>query len=91
MRPLSLFPDLYPFSDHYFTWRKIFPMKMDRTKTRLLSLENEQSHLDYVPGHPEDRLNMVWDITVALWGISTKGEINDKSRLQRNFAVLRKT
>ena len=66
-------------------------MKMDRTKARLLSLEDEQSHLDYVPGLPEDRLNMVWDITVALWGVSTKGKVNDKSRLQRNIAVLRKT
>ena len=65
-------------------------MKMDKTKARLLSLTDEQSHLDYVPGRPEDRLNMVWDITVSLWAIATNGAINDQSRLQRDVAVLRK-
>lgn len=66
-------------------------MKVDKSKARLLSLEDEQSHLDYVPGLPEERFNMVWDITVALWTVATKGKIHDKSRLQRDVAVLRKT
>jgi hypothetical protein len=42
-----------------------------------------------MPGTPAERVNIVWDITVALWSISTRGQINAESRLQRNVAMFR--
>jgi len=45
---------------------------------------------DYVEASIQDRIAMVWDITVELWSISKKGEIGAKSRLQRNVASLKR-
>lgn len=45
---------------------------------------------EYVDASIKDRIEMVWDITQELWAISTKGNINAKSRLQRNVTNLTK-
>jgi hypothetical protein len=63
-------------------------MKLDRTVTKLTTIKESEDH-GYMPGTPAERVNIVWDITVALWSISTRGQINAESRLQRNVAMFR--
>ncbi len=48
------------------------------------AIEND----DFVPGSMKERIDMVWDITVALWSLSSKGKIHAQSRLQRDVTVL---
>ncbi len=64
--------------------------KLDRTVSKLTTLADEIDD-GYMAGSPEERISAVWDITVALWSISTKGAIHAESRLQRDVAVLRET
>ncbi len=63
--------------------------RLDRTVSRLTTLSDDTDD-GYVPGTMAERIDMVWDITVALWSVSTGGRINAQSRLQRDVAVLRK-
>lgn len=64
-------------------------MKLDKTKARLSRMTRIEDD-DYVDASISDRLNMVWDITVQLWSIATKGRISAESRLQRHIAKLTK-
>lgn len=61
-------------------------VKLDRTVIR-----KGQMHTDpddgFVQATMQQRIDMVWDITSALWSVSTRGEIHAQSRLQRNVAV----
>lgn len=45
---------------------------------------------EYVDGSDEERIVMVWDITLELWSIAQKGGAGAQPRLQRNVANLTK-
>ncbi len=62
-------------------------MKLDKKTMRTIRMVEEQDD-GFVQGTMQKRVDMVWDMTVALWGVSTRGQIHDKSRLQRDVAVL---
>ncbi len=64
-------------------------MKLDRSVGRIGDLDSLEDN-GYVEGTAEERIAMVWDLTVALWSIATKGEIHAQSRIQRDVATLRK-
>ncbi len=64
-------------------------MKLDRTVIQK-GYMNENEDDGYVHATMQQRVEMVWDITLALWSISTKGEIHAQSRLQRDVAVVRR-
>ena len=64
-------------------------MKLNRKITRIVNI-NDDLDEDYVQTTMTDRVGMVWDMTVQLWSVSTKGEISAESRLQRNIASLKK-
>jgi hypothetical protein len=64
-------------------------MKLDRTMVRKGHLHTLQDD-GFVQASMPRRVDMVWDITVALWEISTRGKIHAESRLQRNVAVFRR-
>ncbi len=64
-------------------------MKLDRSVGRLGD-HNSLEDGGYVEGTAEERIAMVWDLTVALWSIATKGEVHAKSRIQRDVGTLRK-
>ncbi len=65
-------------------------MKLNRSVAKLSKMKDIVDD-DYVEASMKDRLSMVWDITVELWSISKKGEIDAKSRLQRNVANLKRS
>jgi len=62
-------------------------MKLDRTVVRKGHMLSDPDD-GFVQATMQQRVNMVWDITSALWSVSTRGEIHAQSRLQRNVAVL---
>lgn len=64
-------------------------MKLDRNNTRLLKMNQEQDD-GFIQATMRQRIEMVWDITVALWSISSAGEIDVQSRLQRDVALLKR-
>lgn len=64
-------------------------MKLNRKIARIVNI-NDDLDDDYVQTTMTDRVGMVWDMTVQLWSVSTKGEISAESRLQRNIASLKK-
>lgn len=64
-------------------------MKLNRKVARIVNKDEELDD-DYVKSTMTDRVQMVWDMTVQLWSISTKGDITAKSRLQRNIATLKR-
>lgn len=64
-------------------------MKLNKNVAKLSQMK-EIVNDEYVDASIEDRIKMVWDITQELWSISTKGNVNAKSRLQRNVASLTK-
>lgn len=64
-------------------------MKLDRNNTRLLKMNQEQDD-GFIQATMRQRIEMVWDITVALWSVSSAGEINVQSRLQRDVALLKR-
>jgi hypothetical protein len=61
-------------------------MKLDRTVIRKGQIQTFQDD-GFVQATMKQRVDMVWDITVALWTISTRGKIHAQSRLQRHVAV----
>ena len=61
-------------------------MKLDRTVIRKGQMHEHQDD-GFVQATMQQRVDMVWDITSALWSISTRGEIHAQSRLQRDVAV----
>ncbi len=63
-------------------------MQVDRTVLRKLPM-NAFEDDGYVQASMKDRIEMVWDITAALWEVSTRGEIHVESRLQRNVVLFR--
>ena len=64
-------------------------MKLNKNIVKLSQMKNIVND-EYVDASIKDRIEMVWDITQELWAISTKGNINSKSRLQRNVTNLTK-
>ncbi len=64
-------------------------MKLNKKIAKLSKMKNIIDD-DYVDASMKNRIEMVWDITQELWSISTKGNINAKSRLQRNVTNLTK-
>jgi|WetSurMetagenome_2_1015567.scaffolds.fasta_scaffold181819_2 hypothetical protein len=64
-------------------------MKLDRNNTRLLKMNQEQDD-GFIQATMRQRIEMVWDITVALWSVSSAGEIDAQSRLQRDVASLKR-
>ncbi len=61
-------------------------MKLNRMVVRKGQMETLQDD-GFVDATMKYRLEIVWDITSALWAVSTRGEIHAQSRLQRNVAV----
>jgi hypothetical protein len=59
---------------------------MDRDVVRQTTIDEVDD--GFVPGTMRERMEMVWDITVALWAVATNGEIHAESRLQRDVALL---
>ena len=68
---------------------KRIKMKLNKNIAKLSQMKNIVND-EYVDASIKDRIEMVWDITQELWAISTKGNINAKSRLQRNVTNLTK-
>ena len=64
-------------------------MKLNKNIVKLSQMKNIVND-EYVDASIKDRIEMVWDITLELWAISTKGTISAKSRLQRNVTNLTK-
>ena len=64
-------------------------MRLNKKVAKLSQIENIVND-EYVDAPIKDLIEMVWDITQELWSISTKGNVNAKSRLQRNVATLTK-
>ena len=64
-------------------------MRLNKKVAKLSQIENIVND-EYVDASITDLIEMVWDITQELWSISTKGNVNAKSRLQRNVANLTK-
>lgn len=62
-------------------------MKLDRTVMRKGQMQDNPDD-GFVQATMQQRVDMVWDITAALWSVSTHGEIHAQSRLQRDVAVL---
>jgi hypothetical protein len=62
-------------------------MKLDRKIIRKIKM-NEDQDTGFVPGTMRERMEMVWDITVDLWSIATKGKVHAETGLQRDVAVL---
>ena len=60
-------------------------MRLNRNVANLTQMKKIDND-EYVNGSIKDRIEVVWDITQELWSISTKGNVNAKSRLQRNVA-----
>jgi hypothetical protein len=65
-------------------------MKLNRKVAKLSQMRNISDD-DYVDASMKDRLEMVWDITIELWSISTKGDMRVKPRLQRDVANFKRT
>ncbi len=61
-------------------------MKLDRTVVRKEQMQTFQDD-GFVHATMKQRVEMVWDITLALWTVSTRGKIHAQSRLQRNVTV----
>lgn len=61
-------------------------MKLDRTVIRKGQMLDDLDD-GFVHATMQQRIDMVWDITAALWAVSTHGEVHAQSRLQRNVAV----
>lgn len=64
-------------------------MKLDKKRIRIINM-NDNHDDGFIQATAQKRLEMVWDITVALWAISTKGAIHAQSRLQRDVAVFKR-
>ena len=64
-------------------------MKLNRNVSKLSKMKDVVND-EYVDASVKDRIEMVWDITQELWSISTKGNVNAESRLQRDVAILTK-
>lgn len=64
-------------------------MRLNKKVAKLSQIENIVND-EYVDASIKDLIEMVWDITQELWSISTKGNVNAKSRLQRDVANLTK-
>ena len=63
-------------------------MWLDRKKTRLIKMSDNRNS-DYMNGNPLERFSVVWDITVELWSIATKGKITKELRLDKSVEVLK--
>lgn len=63
-------------------------MELDR-KVTIVTRLGDPADDGWVNGTPSQRIAMVWDITVALWSIATKGQVHAGTRLRRDVAVLR--
>ncbi len=66
-------------------------MKLDKTKIKRIKIEDNLEDDGFVDATMRERVEMVWDITIALWTISTRGNINAQSRLQRHVTVFKRT
>jgi len=64
-------------------------MKLDKNNARLLKMNQEQDD-GFIHATMRQRIEMVWDIKVALWSVSSAGEIDAQSRLQRDVASLKR-
>jgi len=64
-------------------------MKLDRTVIRKGDMQTFQDD-GFVHTTMKRRVEMVWDMTLALWAMSTRGKIHAESRLQRDVAVFRR-
>ncbi len=63
-------------------------MKISRNKTRLMRMRDDDGN-PFVPGTPQERIGLIWELTVELW--SLKGENIAERRLQRHITnIVRK-
>jgi hypothetical protein len=62
-------------------------MKLNRLIVKVATLDDDSDD-GFVEGSSAQRIDCVWDITVALWSVATRGEIHAESRLRRDVAVL---
>ena len=60
-------------------------MRVRKDKVRLTKIRGEED-IPFVPGSPQERLRLIWELTVELW--SLKGEDLAKRRLQRHITNL---
>jgi hypothetical protein len=63
--------------------------RLDRSVSRISRLTDDPDD-GYVEATPTERLAQVLEITVALWSIATKGEVNAQSRLQKMLQLFEK-
>ena len=63
-------------------------LRLDRTRATLTTLDAEHDD-EFMPGTPAERIEAVWDITVALWSMKTQGAIHAGTRMQKDVAQLR--
>ena len=64
-------------------------MHIKKQHIRKLRMTDDQDD-GFVEATMRQRIEMVWDITLALWAVSTRGKIHAESRLQRDVAVFRR-
>ena len=60
-------------------------MKMNRKHTAIFRIAEHRND-DYVPGTPEDRLKLVWPLTLEITSLSKKHDA--ERRLQRHLTRL---
>ena len=63
-------------------------IRIDKQHIRKLKMTDEQDD-GFVEATMRQRIEMVWNITVALWAVSTRGrgKVHAESRLQRDVTV----
>lgn len=64
-------------------------MKLNRNVISMRKLADEDNVRSQISAR--ERILSVWEITVEIWGIATKGMIHAESRLQRNVVSLVRT
>ena len=64
-------------------------MRINKRQIQKFKMVDDQDD-GFVETSMRQRIEMVWDITVALWAVSTRGKIHAESRLQRDVAVFRR-
>ena len=62
-------------------------MKVRKGIVKMTRLDDSEDD-GFVDASMEERIRMVWPITVALWSVSSQGKIHAESRLQRRVAKL---
>ena len=64
-------------------------MKIGRSIIKMGNMLEDHDN-GFIPGTMRERVEMVWEITVSLWAVSTKGNIHVESGLQRDVAGLQR-